>query len=573
MIQKKLQTNHYSKQIRSLIKRFIKPYPTNVDYIRRLNEELKIIEEKGFVRCFKQVSEIMRLSQGIPHLLRGSAASSLVCYYLGISNIDPIKNNIPLARFMNHTRDDQPDIDIDFPHWIRDEIIDRLHERYPGQVARISNRVLYKPKSALREALRVFGYRKFLPKNFKLNKVIKDSEERRRIREYAESLIGQQRMWSLHCGGVIVYNDKVPQDIMLDASRSQLAIDKYDVERQNLIKIDLLCNRGLSQLWEMNDTPLHQYPTDDTLTSELLCSGDVLGLTQSESRTMRKTLIALQPKSMYDVALALALIRPAAADGGKKASYLKHWQQGEHKKQIIYDEDSIDYIAKIVKCNHSDADKYRRAFANQREGRIREFIDRIKDYDNKEEIVNNLNQLNKYSFCKGHALAYGQMVWALAYNKARDTKTFWKATLKHCNSSYRKWVHMREAFIAGVDLYNHSQGTAIQQFNKTGWWNGEAFLPDMGLQKENNIVYFKGLIANSRRIYRYGNKLILMSIGTGNGEFIDLIIKGTPQWGGFQVAEGRGFIRHNLGSWYIETSEVYFSNLPDSKEEQFSKFW
>ena len=568
-----LKLQHYSKEIKSLIKRFIKPFPTNVEYIRRLDEEFKIIEQKGFIRCFKQVSEIMRLAQGIPHLLRGSAASSLVCYYLGISNIDPIKNKIPLARFMNHTRDDQPDIDIDFPHWIRDEVIDRLHERYPGQVARISNRVMYKPKSAIREALRTFGYNKFLPKNFKLNKVVKDAEIRRRIREYADSLIGQQRMWSLHCGGVIVYNDKVPDNVMLDHSRSQIAIDKYDVEEQNLIKIDLLCNRGLSQLWEIDDTPLHQYPSEDKLTSELLCSGDVFGLTQAESRTMRKTLIALQPNSMYDVALALALIRPAAADGGRKASYLRHWQKGENKKQIIYDEDSINYISDLIKCSNSDADKYRRAFANQREGIIRKFVDKIKDFENKDKIINNLNQLNKYSFCKGHALAYGQMVWALAYNKARDRKSFWKATLKHCNSSYRKWVHMREAIMSGVELHNNQKGTSIQKFNKTGWWDDDKFLPDMGIDKQDNFIYFKGLIANSRRIHRYGQKLILMCISVGNNEYVDLIIKGTPQWGGFQIAEGRGLLKENLGAWYIETEECYFSNLPDSKEEQLSKFW
>ena len=568
-----LRTQHYSHGIQSLIKRFIKPFPTDVNYIRRLNEEFKIIEEKGFVRCFKQVSEIMRLSQGIPHLLRGSAASSLVCYYLGISHINPIENNIPLARFMNHTRDDQPDIDIDFPHWIRDEVIDRLHERYPGQVARISNRVMYKPKSALREALRVFGYKKFLPKHFKLSKVITNTEMRRRIREYADSLIGEQRMWSLHCGGVIVYNDKVPNHIMLDQSRSQIAIDKYDVEEQNLIKIDLLCNRGLSQLWEINDTPLHRYPTEDKLTSELLSKGDVIGLTQAESRTMRKTLIALQPQSMYDVALALALIRPAAADGGRKASYLHHWRKGDNQKQIIYDEDGIQYISKLLNCNHSTADQYRRAFANQREGLMNEFISKIKHLDDKDKIIDNLNQLNKYSFCKGHALAYGQMVWALAYNKARDRKTFWESTLKHCNSSYRKWVHMREALTSGVELYNNHKGSSIQKYNQTGWWDDSRFLPDMGVEVQDNMIYFKGLIANSRRIYRYGDKLILMSIGVGNDEFIDLIIKGNPRWGGFQIAEGRGVFRENLGTWYVETNECYFTNLPNSKEEQLSKFW
>ena len=340
-----------------------------------------------------------------------------------------------------------------------------------------------------------------------------------------------------------------------------------------MIKIDLLCNRGLSQLWEINDTPLHRYPTEDKLTSELLSKGDVIGLTQAESRTMRKTLIALQPQSMYDVALALALIRPAAADGGRKASYLHHWRKGDNQKQIIYDEDGIQYISKLLNCNHSTADRYRRAFANQREGLMNEFISKIKHLDDKDKIIDNLNQLNKYSFCKGHALAYGQMVWALAYNKARDRKTFWESTLKHCNSSYRKWVHMREALTSGVELYNNHKGSSIQKYNQTGWWDDSRFLPDMGVEVQDNMIYFKGLIANSRRIYRYGDKLILMSIGVGNDEFIDLIIKGNPRWGGFQIAEGRGVFRENLGTWYVETNECYFTNLPNSKEEQLSKFW
>ena len=165
------------------------------------------------------------------------------------------------------------------------------------------------------------------------------------------------------------------------------------------------------------------------------------------------------------------------------------------------------------------------------------------------------------------------MVWALAYNKARDKKTFWKATLKHCNSSYRKWVHMREAVMSGIDMYNHQDGTPIQKLNLSGWWDESQFLPDMGVEVEDNKLYFRGLIANSRRIYRYGQKLILMSIGVDNGEFVDLIIKGKPRWGGFQIAEGRGTFKENLGTWYIDTDECYFSNLPDSKEEQLSRFW
>jgi len=555
-----LKTQHYSKPIHSLIKRFIKPFPTDVNYIRRLDEEFKIIEEKGFVRCFKQVSEIMRLSQGIPHLLRGSAASSLVCYYLGISHIDPIKHNIPLARFMNHTRDDQPDIDIDFPHWIRDEVIDRLHERYPGQVARISNRVMYKPKSALREALRAFGYNKILPKHFRLNKVVKDSETRRQIREYADSLMGQQRMWSLHCGGVIVYNDKVPKNIMLDQSRSQIAIDKYDVEEQNLIKIDLLCNRGLSQLWEINDTPLHRYPTEDKLTSELLCKGDVIGLTQAESRTIRKTLIALQPKSMYDVALALALIRPAAADGGRKAAYFR--SGGKGKRQIITDEDAIEYISDSIGCSMDFADKYRRGFSKQIPSVMNEFLFRLKDKRGNIEQADILKELKhspKYSYCRGHSLSYGQLVWALAYWKARDPQKFWRATTKHCHSSYRRWVHPRQSILAGNYMHNRIQGTPMKQFEKTGWWDGAVFLSsDFGCEDSQGVTYFNGVVANSRTIYRFKKKLILMSIGVDNDKYIDLIIdkkifRGGKQW---KFISGCGLKKNQFNSEFIEVSHL-----------------
>ena len=101
---------------------------------------------------------------------------------------------------------------------------------------------------------------------------------------------------------MIVFNDKVPEDLWLDKEKRQIVLDKYDVEEQNLIKIDLLCNRGLSQLWELDNRPVSEYPIDDKLASEVLCKGDILGLTQSESPTMRKTVDDLQPKNVYDMA-------------------------------------------------------------------------------------------------------------------------------------------------------------------------------------------------------------------------------------------------------------------------------
>ena len=557
-----LISKKYPQNIQNLIKIFRRPYPSDMEYIRRLDKEYKIIRDKGFVDTFQRVSDIIDLikEKNIPHVLRGSAASSLVCYQLGISDIDPIKEKIPLTRFMNLCRDTQPDIDLDVPHWIRDLLIDEFHEKHPNKVARISNKVMYKPKSAMREAIRKFGHRKFLPKRYDINKIFPDPYVRKNVKNYAKSLLGKQRQWSLHCGGLIVFNDKVPQDLWLQKERKQIVLDKYDVEEQNLIKIDLLCNRGLSQLWELSDKPVSEYPQDDKLASEVLCRGEVLGLTQSESRTMRKTVLALQPKNVYDMALALALIRPAAADGGRKAAYFR--SGGKGKRQIITDEDAIEYISDSIGCSMDFADKYRRGFSKQIPSVMNEFLFRLKDKRGNIEQADILKELKhspKYSYCRGHSLSYGQLVWALAYWKARDPQRFWRATLKHCNSSFRRWVHKRQSILSGNIIYNKIQGTPMKQFEKTGWWdNGDFLSNDFGCDESQGVTYFNGVVANSRTIYRYKKKLILMSIGVGNNQYKDLLIdkkifSGGKQW---KFISGCGITKKQFNSEFIEVSHL-----------------
>ena len=552
----------YPNGIQYMISRFRRPYPSKMEYIRRLDKEYDIIRKKGFVKTFHRVCDLLDLikQKNIPHVLRGSAASSLVCYQLGISDIDPIEQKIPLTRFMNFCRDTQPDIDLDVPHWIRDSLIDEFHEIHPDKVARISNKVMYKPKSAMREAIRKFGHRKFLPRNYKLSDIFPDPYVRRDVKHYAQSLLGQQRQWSLHCGGLIVFNDKVPDDLWLQRERKQIVLDKYDVEERNLIKIDLLCNRGLSQLWELSDRPVADYPIDDKLASEVLCKGDILGLTQSESPTMRKTLMALQPKNVYDMALALALIRPAAADGGRKAAYFR--SGGKGKRQIITDEDAIEYISDSLGCSMDFADKYRRGWSKQNPQVIKEFMDKLRDKEKSVEKMNIIKELKhspKYSYCRGHALSYGQLVWALAYHKARDPQRFWRATLKNCNSSYRRWVHPRQSILSGNFLHNRKQGSSMFQFEQTGWWDGTDFLSDdFGCEESQGVTYFNGVVANSRVIYRYGKRLVLMTIGIANDKFVDLIIdkkifKGGKQW---KFISGCGIMKKTFNSKHIEVSHL-----------------
>jgi len=544
---------------------FDRPYPTQPEYIKRLKQELEIIKAKGFEETYRQVHTIIQIIKrnNSLWLLRGSGASSFVAYLMGIHDIDPVKENIPLERFLNWTREDQPDFDIDVPYDVRDEILLQIGEEYPNMVSRISNRVKYTEKTALREAIRQCGYRKFVPKYFKVEKIFKDKDTQQKCYQIAESLIGEQKNWSKHCGGIVIWKEGIPEDLIL--KENQIKADKYDVEEQNWIKIDLLCNRGLAQLRELDPyTKLCDYPFDDKLTSELFCKGDILGLTQSESRTMRKTILALQPKNMYDIALALALIRPAAADGGRKASYFR-----EGKAKFIYDEDALTFISSTVGCSLSDADRYRRGFANLNEKVMDEFKSKVKNKD----ILKELSHLRKYSFAKGHSIAYGQMVWALGYHKVRNPHKFWESTLKHNQSSYKTWVHKREAINNGVWLKNREGGNIYDQFTKTGWWDTYSFIPNMGIEREGNQVYFSGIVANFRKLNRGKYNCVLLTIGTDNNEYLDLVIPKKYPFGYYTCIEGWGFEKKEFNSSFIDVQDFRCYNFHGSTQHKMEKFF
>ena len=143
--------------------------PDDIRYIKRLKRELKMIVEKNLAKYLIQSLDILKITDNIkeyniPHITRGSCGSSLVCFLLGISHVDPIKYGISFARFLNECRDNLPDIYFDFPYNLRDEIFIELQCKWPGKIARISNHVHYHEKSAKREALRRIGIKGFIPK-------------------------------------------------------------------------------------------------------------------------------------------------------------------------------------------------------------------------------------------------------------------------------------------------------------------------------------------------------------------------------------------------------------------------
>ena len=145
------------EQINSLLAEFRRTCPQDERYQLRLAEEFQIIIDQRFTDYFLKIRKVLDLNRDIPHMTRGSAGSSLVCYLMGITDVDPIEWNIPLARFLNPLRDDLPDVDIDVPHFQQEKAMQRIFDAWPGRTARISNYVMYKEKSARREAAKRLG--------------------------------------------------------------------------------------------------------------------------------------------------------------------------------------------------------------------------------------------------------------------------------------------------------------------------------------------------------------------------------------------------------------------------------
>jgi hypothetical protein len=494
-------------------------------YYDRLAKELQLVIDRNFIKLFVQVREILDLidNDNVPHIIRGSAGSSLICYLMGITCIDPVKYKINLARFMHERRTDYPDIDIDFPWNKRDAIFKIIHDRWGKQVGRVSNHLYYRQPSALRQAIRDSGFTGFLPSDFNLNQIFPLKADQDRIYKRARQLVGRLKGYSLHCGGIVIFDEEIPEKLILkeysifkektnssnpvpgknvttkntildllkgvtapstsenerNAGNSgtggngskeskankglQLTMDKYQIEKEGFIKIDILSNRGLGQLWDIEKRHLYDYPYDDPATYQLLSRGEIVGITYSESRAMMKIFMEMQPKSVDNIAEALALVRPSASQSYQKSDYLRNFHlilesPDTRLKYLIYDDDAIDYIQRMLNCDESIADTFRKAFAKNNKEKKQEFLDKLAIVhpgltdDERIMIHDQLNRLNNYSFCKSHAYSYARLVYALAYQKVHNPHLFWLAALNNCHSSYRRWVHFREAARAGLEI-------------------------------------------------------------------------------------------------------------------------
>jgi DNA polymerase III alpha subunit len=559
--------------------------PNNKEYYIRLTNEFALLLYKKFAKYILDILEIMKLIEDIPHIIRGSAGSSLVCYLTKITNIDPIKENICLARFLHELRDSMPDVDFDFPYNLRDDVFNRINKNFPDKMARISNHIMFREKSALRKAIKEVDTNKTISQksiknfnNLKLNENLKNE-----IIDKKNELLNTFRCFSLHCGGIVIFNDTVPDDLLLKESKKikQIKYNKDETEENGLFKIDILSNRGLAQLIDISKNDIELYPRDDKNVFKLLSKGNNIGITFAESPAMRKAFIEIKPESLEDIAKALAIIRPMAQDF--KSEYLKKLiNENKIHNYMIFDDDAIRYIKDLIKCPESKADIYRKAFTKNKYKEMNIFKTLLDDFLNIEEdkkfVMNRLSNLSKYSFCKSHAYSYAKLVLALAYQKTYNPKLFWVSTLNHCHTMYRKWVHFQCAkshvkltlgkrpwkLVNDILVSENKNNDPISDLNKVeqyklyGYWITDDYLIDSYMNFEfieNNLllVKFKGLIGCGRY---YQNKITFLTIGYKKDKFVDVIIDGKCFYTYYDYIEGEGTIKNPKDKIYKSSINV-----------------
>ena len=549
-------------ELKLLIKKFTRTIPDTEEYNKRLEEELELIARLGFAKHFLRVREILDLTKDIPHITRGSAGSSLICWLMGISSVDPVAERIPLSRFMNPKRDDLPDIDLDFPHWQQETVMNRIFRRWPGQSARVSNYVTYKEKSALREAAKRYGAKGKLKRNFKLEDVVPEYvDDAKRL---ANKLLGKKRCISKHCGGILIFDRAVPKSLI--NAENQILLDKYEIEDLEHFKIDILANRGLSQLWEIEQRDLLDYPEFDDATAELLSRGDILGVTQAESPAMRRLFRAIQPKSRNDCVLATALIRPVATQGRRKASFFQDWSKDGFENTIVFEDDAIELISEILGCDHYEADMWRRAFAKKNEEKMFEFMQLVGNHPRRDDVFAALKELSHFGLCRAHATNLGRLIWALAYQKVHNPKKFWQAALKHCQGSYARWVYWQEAKLADAVPSSLIEGNEVYELKTLGRWASNRFMPGCREIRRPGEVELMGLVANYR-VFKAGPKdyITFATLGTGNGRYLDVVLRHATSFHEHPILWGMGKLGYKNNTEYVTLYKHKKLKLDDIK--------
>lgn len=441
---------------------------------RQLDHELGVIGELGMAGYFLIVHDIVRFAQeqNIWCQGRGSAASSVVCYVLGITAVDALKHGLLFERFLSMEKSGPPDIDIDFENDRREEVIQYVYTRYGrGHAAQVANLISYQPKLAVRDAARVLGYpaaavnamtrslhhRPAHPRDTTggANSGANDDLDiPADVRELASQLQGLPRHLGVHSGGIVLtaqpIGEVMPVEWATMPGRSVLQGDKDDVAAAGLVKIDLLGLGMLAALHTACDLIAEYHgrrlematiPQDDPAVYAMIARADTVGVYQAESRAQISTLPQLKPTCFDDLAVAASIIRPGPIQAGSKHPYLRR-RAGEEPVTyphplarpalekslgvVLWQEQAIRLAVDCAGFSPGEADRLRKDLsakhATEKIARLRGRLlngmaGRGISEDAAQQIITMIESLSFYGFPESHAQSMAGIIYASAWIK------------------------------------------------------------------------------------------------------------------------------------------------------------
>jgi error-prone DNA polymerase len=487
--------------------------------------ELALIAERKYAPYFLTVHDIVRFarSQNILCQGRGSAANSTICYCLNITEVDPNRNDLLFERFISTERDEPPDIDVDFEHERREEVIQYIYKKYTRDRAGIAATVIcYRGRSAIREVGKVFGLSEDTIGALSSSiwgmgggQVSKDAIKRsgldvgsprmRKIEALAREIVGFPRHLSQHVGGFVITRSRLDEVVPIGngamPDRTFVEWGKDDLDALNILKVDVLglgmltCIRRALALvdkhypneWKGKRLDLSVIPKEQKPVYDMLSRADSLGVFQVESRAQMSMLPRLRPEKFYDLVIEVAIVRPGPIQGDMVHPYLRRRDGKESvdypspelrtvlEKTLgipLFQEQAMKIAIVAGGFTPGEADQLRRAMATfKRTGTIGAFRDKMikgmlkNDYprDFAERCFKQIEGFGEYGFPESHAASFALLVYASAWLKCRYPDAFAAALLNaQPMGFYSSAQIVRDAREHGVEV-------RAPDINRSGW--------------------------------------------------------------------------------------------------------
>lgn len=454
-----------------------------------ITDELRLIHELRYEKYFLTCHDIVRFARqrGILCQGRGAAANSAVCYCLGITSVDPSRINLLFARFVSKERKEPPDIDIDFEHERREEVIQYIYARFGRQRAALTAEVItYRQRSAVRETAKALGLSNEIADSLAKSihhwtKCALPAEELRalgldpqdmRVQQtmhFTHEILSFPRHLSQHVGGFIISDSPLSEFVpILKAGMEDRTIiewDKDDIEALGLLKIDILalgmltCIRKALQAISISRDPqqtleFHSIPAEDPKVYDMICAADTVGVFQIESRAQMSMLPRLKPRCFYDLVIEVAIVRPGPIQGNMVHPFLK--RRNGIEKPYYPDKRVVDILGKtlgvplfqeqamrlaivLADFTADEAEALRRAMAawKRDKGKLATFTERIvlgmmkNGYSRAfaDTCCEQMKGFSEYGFPESHAASFALLVYASAWIKCHYPAIFAMALL------------------------------------------------------------------------------------------------------------------------------------------------